>query len=669
MNVRYKELSDRAFYYHSNNDLDKAEELYLLLLSLNCDDSNILNLLGMLYVAKKNYEKAIYYISKAFLIKQTPYIATNLAKAYFLNEDIDKSVTMYNTAISLGESDDLYYSLAIAYKKQGNFDQVISCYKKALKLNPKNYNASYNLSNMYNELKDYDNAIIYAKQCLNINNNKDEIYSMLSEYYQYKGMLPESIDYLAKATQINNRNYLYFYNLGTLYIKYRKENESEFLSALLHTINYQEKKIVFIEIIGFIYSRIECEYNAIEAYKSSITINPKYKKSYINAANILKLQNKTKNCIDLLNLMIEINPDSTEVFGMLASLYMETCEYEKALEYYEKAIEVSGEDSILLNGKAAALKYLGKIPEAKAIYENLIKTNLAGTKSKISLGSIYLSEKNFNSGWELYRLRNLDTNLYKFYNKRIFEKGNTLDGKNILLYSNCGFGDTIMYSRYLNLLKTKAKSVTLQTDSELIQLLKNNFNDINIVNKGKIIKDYDVLIPLMDVQYALKTDFNDIPFSKGYLKAVNNHIINTKNKKIGLFWKGSDIILNNRSIPYELLSNIYHIENYSFYSFQPDIEVKEITNLKNYIKNFNDTANLLTEMDILITIDSAIVHLAGALGIKTYLMLPYYSEWRWFNDTKKTPWYDSVQIFKQKKYNDPNSVIESIQNELINNAK
>ena len=268
MNVRYKELSDRAFYYHSNNDLDKAEELYLLLLSLNCDDSNILNLLGMLYVAKKNYEKAIYYISKAFLIKQTPYIATNLAKAYFLNEDIDKSVTMYNTAISLGESDDLYYSLAIAYKKQGNFDQVISCYKKALKLNPKNYNASYNLSNMYNELKDYDNAIIYAKQCLNINNNKDEIYSMLSEYYQYKGMLPESIDYLAKATQINNRNYLYFYNLGTLYIKYRKENESEFLSALLHTINYQEKKIVFIEIIGFIYSRIECEYNAIEAYKS-----------------------------------------------------------------------------------------------------------------------------------------------------------------------------------------------------------------------------------------------------------------------------------------------------------------------------------------------------------------------------------------------------------------
>ena len=151
----------------------------------------------------------------------------------------------------------------------------------------------------------------------------------------------------------------------------------------------------------------------------------------------------------------------------------------------------------------------------------------------------------------------------------------------------------------------------------------------------------------------------------------NLDIFNNNNKKIGLFWQGNKKIFKNRSISFDILSHILKLKNITWYSFQYENGVENIEglyNLNNYIKNYDDTAALLYNIDLLITIDSSIAHMAGALGIKTLLLLPYTAEWRWFNDTKTTPWYNSIEIFRQTKINDWNSVINKVKEELLSYA-
>ena len=154
-------------------------------------------------------------------------------------------------------------------------------------------------------------------------------------------------------------------------------------------------------------------------------------------------------------------------------------------------------------------------------------------------------------------------------------------------------------------------------------------------------------------------------------------IVNFKNSKlnVGLYWQGNPSILRNRSIKLAQLLPLFENTNRQFYSFQiskVDYESEELKSSLNlidlapHIGNYEDTAAFLKNIDVLVTIDTSIAHLAGALGVKTFLLLPYDTEWRWFDDTETTPWYDSVRIFKQGPDANWDDVIKRVNIELDN---
>ena len=162
----------------------------------------------------------------------------------------------------------------------------------------------------------------------------------------------------------------------------------------------------------------------------------------------------------------------------------------------------------------------------------------------------------------------------------------------------------------------------------------------------------------------LRKRFPNVPFV-GTVPAIKPAATISKTKKIGLFWQGNKRVFKNRSIPFDEIKKLLS-EPYKFYSFQIDNSEKHdnLINLSDYINDYSDTASLLKQIDLLITIDSSIAHMAGALGVKTFLLLPYTPEWRWYNDDKKTRWYDSITIFKQTKIGNWASVIERVKNAI-----
>mgnify|MGYP005768951377 CR=1 FL=1 len=670
--MNYKELSDKAYQLHSQNNLLEAEKLYSRLLEISPEDVNILNLYGLLCISKQDYEKAVSLLSRAVVLKDSAYIISNLAKAYISNGQPRNAIKLLNQALEKSQDDDIYYSLAIAYKKNNNINKAIESYKKALELNPVNYNAAYNLALLYKEKNEINNAIDISLKCLKIKQNSEEIYSLLSSLYEENNDINNSINYLEKASELNPKEFIYFFNLGVLYSKIDDTYNS--IKNYLKALEFNPRSIETLVNLCIIYKKSDKE-TALKYILRAKEISSNERNVVLNLAQLYKDMNRNDDSIQLLIDFLNKNPNSHEAYSLLAINYMDKGIYDEALKLYNKAIELSPDNLNYLHGRAAALKYSGKKEEAKSIFEYICKKIPDSTNAAVSLGMLYLEEKNFKKGMPLYSKRSLDTTFSKIFNNKVWSGEENIRDKTILVYSDCGLGDSIMFSRYLNILKNYSKNIIFQTDIELVEIFKNSFHGINIVPKSVEITDFDIVIPSMSLPLMLNIDFTDIPYPDGYLsddkslteKYNKSSIFNTNLKKIGVCFQGNKNIFKNRAIPVEIVNKIFNTDKFSFYSFQKEDEHIINSNVKilaNYMITYNNTASLLKNIDLLITIDSSIAHMAGALNVKTFLLLPQTSEWRWFNSKDYTPWYNSIKIFKQNCANDWESVIDRVIIEL-----
>ena len=202
-----------------------------------------------------------------------------------------------------------------------------------------------------------------------------------------------------------------------------------------------------------------------------------------------------------------------------------------------------------------------------------------------------------------------------------------------------------------------------------------NYKEINFVPYEELNPNIQTIF-ITDLAYVLNIDFDNIPYSEGYLQANNASIENSK-LKVGLCWEAGSAGIRtmiNRTINIKFFEKMLNLEDIQVYSFQVDDTLNgnerysQMINLAKDFKTFSDTASALKSMDILVTVDTSVVHLAGALGVKTFLLLPYATDWRWFRDTKKTPWYNSIEIFKQQNHISWEKEINEIIEKLLNLA-
>lgn len=391
--------------------------------------------------------------------------------------------------------------------------------------------------------------------------------------------------------------------------------------------------------------------------------------------------------------VFEQNKD-VDIARHVAKLYKSVNEPLDALFFYEKSLEIEPADWVGLNNVGLIWEELGQDNKAKDYYLRSLKIqgnyeanyNLGVLYRKLhdysksvqylkiaqalkpsdynanySLSMSYFIQKDFKRGYPYFLKRH--KNIPKLTNK--WHGEDFLNDKTIAIYADGGFGDIIMFSRYLPLLKPKFEKIYLVAPINMHELF-----EIDGVEILKAPKDVDYTCALMDLPYYLKTDFNHIP-SCDNLLSVKKQENNNPKKKVGLCWRGNTAktrLLKNRSIEISLLDKLLKSSDFDFYSFQTDVKFDELRNYPNIknlgldFKTFKDTALALSEMDALITVDTAILHLAGTMDIKTFLILPDASEWRWFDDKDKTRWYSSVKIFKQS----PNTDFAELLDKIIN---
>lgn len=477
--------------------------------------------------------------------------------------------------------------------------------------------------------------------------NPDDV-NLLSVYglfYVNIGNYDKACEILRKACGIKE-------SFGTVsalgFAEYEKGNFREAAEVLEKAVSYGENPDIYNKLVISLFE--------IRNYKKAVEFADKMYEKYPDdvraIANKVKALTQSGKLLEAEKLCVEElrkRPDAATLWfhlGFLKELIY--CDDRQAKECYKAAAELGNPEADY--NIAVSCQKLGEFDDAVEHYKKMLKNFPGDINTITSLGMCYLTQKKFKDGYEYFFKR--DKSKFSNLSKNFWKPGDKLEDE-INVICDQGYGDHIMFSRYLSYLGNRR--INVGTRPQLIKLFKDNFKNINFIAHEDLNPEQQAVF-ITDLPYILDIDFNNIPLAEGYLTALPAEV-DSKKLKVGFCWEAGSAGIRtmiNRTINVKFFEKMFNLANIKVYSFQVDDTLKgnerypQMINLAKDFKSFSDTASALKAMDVVVTVDTSVAHLAGALGVKTYLLLPYASDWRWFGDTKTTPWYKSVEIFKQQ---------------------
>lgn len=424
----------------------------------------------------------------------------------------------------------------------------------------------------------------------------------------------------------------------------------------LQAINEDCNDYRICNLLGKLYIEQKKYENAINILKKGIGVNDQICDLWFDLGLAERNNNNWEESKKAYNKAIEINPKMNEAYFNLAYLYFNDSEPYEAVKCYEKAMELS--------------------PDIDTMY---------------FLSLAYMQTKNYDKGLEYFESRLCRASSVvtqeKTYPKlatqdRIWQ-GEDISDKTIYTYYEAGFGDVIMFARYLPLLQKRCKKIIFKPQRQLVPLFRDNFPDIEVLDlfKEQDRMHFDVHLPMLSLPYAMGLKGEEV-FSghEKYLKSNPQRVARFKKDyfdndkfKVGIKWQGNTFYDVERVIKIENFFNIMQLPNTKFYSCQTfegseeyDKIPKEfgVVNMANAFADFADTAAAIENMDLVICNDTSLAHVAGALGKPCWVILPHVYNWRWHVDLSKCDWYDSVKIFRQETQGDWNKVFAAVEEEL-----
>ena len=538
-----------------------------------------------------------------------------------------------------------------------------------------------------------------------IDNSKDLVNSLdiaLADYHCcnknyekglqiYREILPQLID--SERNQVLNRYISHSLNYAQVMTIEKKWVEA--IEVYRDLMKYSGFPINVYKNIGLCMKAIGNADLAIKFLKRFEEISPDKEDVYVYLADITYSDIKDNlKAIEYYEKALIKNRNNFSIYNMLGHLYS-TCHQdkfkEKQIEYLTKAYELAPNNRIVVKNLAYVLGKFDEVQKADEFYSKLMYLN--PTHSDLhAYGAYLVRHKRFSEGFKFLQHRFQKEDLKNVAFPAIFSNKKKrwnmkidIKNKHVLVHFEQGFGDSIMFVRFLDDLKKRCEKVSLVVQNGLISLFESSKLDVDIYSESEISKiDYDYYIPMMDLPIVCETQFDTIPKTDGYLKVSKTkinaykkkHINDNEKLKIGIAFEGTMASKEtDRDIPLEFLYPLMQMPEVEVYSFQVDDlsrqmdRVPEDCNLIRLGKtftNWEDTACAMNCMDLMVTTDNGVMNLAGALGIKTFGLFNTIVEWRWFKTQgNDIAWYKSIKPFQcptSKAWDIPvNQVIEEIQ--------
>lgn len=386
---------------------------------------------------------------------------------------------------------------------------------------------------------------------------------------------------------------------------------------------------------------------------------------------------------DAINAYKEVlvdEPENVTVLYHLGVALSDTEQWKQAIEYLTKTVSLQGDHAEAHNSLGHA--YAGKLEFERAIecYEAAIAADQKYATAHFNRGCLKLKQGQFEEGWKEYEWRWGMPTFQPFSCPQPKWQGEDIDDKTILVHTEQGNGDAIQFARFLPLVKARCKKLVVVC-TEPLRLL---FKEMECVDEvrlaGNLPADlFDVYCPIMSLPGALKIDLGNLPRHTPYLniakQVVVPELVDNGRPKIGLVWAGSPTqqINHHRSCPIEVMMELTKSEEFDFYSLQLPLSQEHKDTLKQHrvidleqeLVSYSHTGALIHQMDLVISVCTSVVHLAGALNIPSVVLLSPHADWRWLMDEETSTWYPNTSIVRQQESGDWDSLIRTVKKQFL----
>ena len=422
---------------------------------------------------------------------------------------------------------------------------------------------------------------------------------------------------------------------------------------------------------------------AVDLICRAIALTPNNAAAYSNLGEAYRALDRFDEAVEAYRQAIQLDPALADAHNNLAIFMGRNGHFAEAAAGYRRALELRPAYAEAANNLGTALLELAQLEEGEAAVRRALELRPDYNDAKFNLGFFRLLQRDFDNGWPLYEARREVFQAAVQNLGRPVWKGEPIQDRRVLIYPEQGFGDAIQFVRYAALLAERGAVPVVGCPRELAELFRNAKNVREIVVVGETLPAFDFYIPMLSLPLVFQTRWENIPRNVPYLFADPNRIAEWQQRlgerngrrRIGLAWTGASTNHRNRTrmIALEQMLPLFSVKGIDFYSLQLGWgaeqlqqwpEARVMIDHTAHIKDFADTAAFIMELDLIISVDTAVAHLAGALGRPVWTLLQFVPDWRWHMEGEETPWYPTMRLFRQPALRDWDSVIQSVITEL-----
>lgn len=647
VSLTISEVFEFALKSYFAGKLAEAEQICLKILSADPESAATLNLLAVINMALGRHEAALTNCDRALSVRGD-----------FVEAFVNRGIVCY------------------ALKR---FTDALSNYDRAIALRPNNANALSNRGNALNKLQRHDEALQSYDRALALEPNHAEA----------------------------------LYNRGFTLNKLGRFGEAlaDFDAALALRPDYPEALVCR----GSALHDLKRLQEALDSHERALAQRPNYTEALVNRGAVLHEMGRPEDALDSFERALVLEPENVEALTNRGVVLHDLARYGEALADHDHAIAVRPGDAAALNNRGVTLHKLKRLEDALASQDSALASRPDYAEALVNRGVILYDLKRFDEASASYdraialHPNHADAHFFKGLSNLVtgdFEQGwieyewrrhapaarltardfrqppwlgeEDISDKTILLHSEQGFGDSIQFCRYAPLVAARGARVVLEVEEPLRALIGTLDGPMQVIAKGDTLPDFDVQCPLPSLPLAFKTNLDTIPANTPYLRAPASQQWNSllgprRGLRIGLAWAGNTKHVRDRERSIALYDLLPLLDiGASFVSLQKDVRAGDaetlkrcgILNLGDGLDDFADTASLISQLDLVVSVDTSVAHLAGALGKPVWILATHAPDWRWLLGRNDSPWYPTARLFRQSESREWRSVIDRVREAL-----
>ena len=460
--------------------------------------------------------------------------------------------------------------------------------------------------------------------------------------------------------------------LGLVQLQSGKHREA--IACLRRALDLRPEDAHYAYNLGLAWQNSGQTDEAMLCYEKAAMLQPDFFQAHDNLGTLHQEKGQFEIARRLHERALSCKPDHIPALSNLGMALQECGEIEGALSCYEKALSLVPDHPELINNMGYALEQKGRPDEALAFYLKALVLKPDYAKARFNLSLMLLLSGNYGQGFELYESR-FNGNREMSGSRKVLEslsgisqwRGENLEGKRILIWADQGLGDMLMMLRYLPLMKGE---IAVSCDPALNRLVE-GMKGVSIVDDSMRMECFDFHSPVMSLPLAFGTDIDTIPSIFPYISVPENmkqswaeKFAGMRGSRVGLVWAGGKRLRRDalRSMPPESMKPLLDLKGAHYFSLQKGEAESgprpfSIVDWMGECQDMLDTAAFIMNLDLVISVDTSVAHLAGALGKDVWLLNRFESEWRWMTDRDDSPWYPKMRIFRQDRPGDWKGVI------------